>query len=138
MDNVLEIIGQFLQDEGYAIQSSDDESFTVRYQMSTINIYPDESDKNFCNIVLLVDMGTCENDEEEKGRLQLCNSICSKQKVVKAFLIKDGIALTYEFNFEHEDDLTYQIRKGLESVTASRAYIRMCSMASGGKKDDEE
>lgn len=138
MDNVLEIIGQFLQDEGYAIQGSDNEGFTVRYQMSMINIYPDEADKTFCSVLLPVNMGPCENEEEETARLQLCNNISSKQKVVKAFLFKDGIALTYEFNFENEDNLTYQIRTGLESVTASRAYIRMCSMASGGKKDDEE
>lgn len=137
MDNVLEIIGQYLQEEGYSIQGSDNEGFTVRYQMSLINIYPDEADKTFCNILMPVDLGPCESEEEENARLQLCNNICSKQKVVKAFLIKDGIALTYEFNFENEASLTYQIKTGLDSVTASRAYIRMCSMASGGNEDEE-
>jgi len=134
MNKTVEIIGQFLHEEGYTIVSEDEDSYRVRYQMSLISIFPDRADSSFCNIALPLNMEA--EDGDKVGLLHLCNAVNSQQKVVKAYLIEDGIVLTYEFNFDSDESLVYQIRTGLEAVVASRSVIRKCSMEAKSQEED--
>lgn len=118
-NNFLKTIKQFIEDKKLVLIEADQESCIVRYQMSAINIYLDPRDSSFCSVSLLFNADMIEENLLEN--MMICNSVCSKQKVVKAYLTKDSFIIAYEFNFEQEEELIYQLEIGLEAVVNARA-----------------
>lgn len=117
--NFLETIKRFIEDKDLVLLNADQDSCIVRYQMNAVSIYLDPRDNTFCSVSLLFNADMAEGDLLEN--MMICNSISNKQKVVKAYLTKDSFIIAYEFNFERDEELVYQLGIGLEAVVNARA-----------------
>lgn len=118
-NNFLETIKKFIEDKDLVLIDTDQNSCIVRYQMNAVSIYLDPRDNTFCSVSLLFDSDITE--ENFLKYLMICNSISNKQKVIKAYLTKDSFIIAYEFNFERDEELVYQLGIGLETVVNARA-----------------
>lgn len=120
--DTLELIKNYLVENGYKIEEMDDNSISVRYQMNIVHIFPNKEDKEFVSILLSGFEKV--NDENTYTALALCMGISNTQKVTKAYIMNDSILIAYEFNFLGEDNLYFQIKTGLDAVVAAKGQYR--------------
>lgn len=115
---VFEVAKEFIEANDYLILDCDDRSITIKEQMSTISIFPDRTDPNFCSVIL---PNFADVDDDNRYRMTLFfNVMNATQKVVKAYITDSDVpVISYEFNLEDEQDVAYHVKKGIESVIAA-------------------
>ena len=124
MDNVTEVIKNFLEEKDYKIKDIDDKGIiSVCYQMNIIQICPGSESDNFINMVLpRID----EIDEERPlPSIMNCMHVVTQLMVAKAYpLAQDNVVVSYEFFFKNEEDLLFQIENGFDSLIAAKVKYR--------------
>lgn len=132
IENVTEVIRTYLEEEDYKIlEVEDNGNIRIRYQMSEVCIVPNKNTPNFVSIIV---PGFDTMDEEDPvSSIFRCMRLISTQMVVKAYPVnKDTIILSYEFFFNNEEDLCFQIATGLDCLMDFASKYRRT------KREDEE
>lgn len=122
MYKISERIRDFLLREHYHLLESNEKNNIIRFQDQVIGICPAQSGQSYCSVNLPIFL--TEEDDGDRGKLlRLCNAISTNEQVVKAFLTEDGLFLSYEFNWEEEQELYSHLRLGISQVTAVKNHM---------------
>lgn len=114
-------IRDYLLQEKYLIEVSNDENIIIRFQKQLISIFPDPEEDSICSVCLPIFLDTT---PLQKEKLQMiCNAIMAKQNSIKAILVETGIIIRYDFIWQKAEVLHSQLKQGIEKVAAAKEQI---------------
>lgn len=119
----IDLVRRYISERGYRVLEDEDErTLRFRYQLNTVLVltYPD--DPQF--VVLTLPGVDSVTDETRPQRLELCHTLTSTKKMVKAFISNDLIVLSAEFYFVAQDDFEPLFARALDMITAARGDYR--------------
>lgn len=112
-------IRDYLLQEKYLIEVSNDENIIIRFQNQLISIFPDPEEDSICSVCLPIFLDTTPLQKEK--RQMICNAIMAKQNSIKAILVETGIIIRYDFIWQKAEVLHSQLNR------ASRKLQRLKS-----------
>ncbi|MCH4155249.1 MAG: hypothetical protein LKF31_02990 [Muribaculaceae bacterium] len=118
-------INTILTNNKYKIVETDESSIIIRFQLNTMHIYPSDQDDNFVS-VLLPNFAPIDSESDKGAFLERCQRLNLEMKVVKIYSLRDIIVASYEFYFQNDDDLEFNIKQSFKSlISAKVAYNKL-------------
>ena len=114
-------IRDYLLQEKYLIEVSNDENIIIRFQNQLISIFPDPEKDSLCSVCLPIFLDTT---PLQKEKLQMiCNAIMARRNSIEAILVETGSKIRYDFIWQKAEVLHSQLKQGIEKVAAAKEQI---------------
>lgn len=139
MNKISKTIRDYLLQEKYLIEESNDENTIIRFQNQLISIFPDPEENCICSVCLPIFLDSM---PLQNAKLQMiCNTIMASQTKVKTILVENAIIIRYDFIWQNTEILQSQIKQGIEQVVATKEQIvnaaRLAYQTMSNQKEEE-
>ncbi len=119
-NQTVKFVQAFLKDKGYKILDiEEDDMLMVRFQMQSIHIFCNEEDGKYITMMLPY-LDTLDEGDAQK-KLAKCIDLGRTLKVVKIYPVStDNVVAAYEFYYDNEESLGFQLERGFPSLIAAK------------------
>ncbi len=112
-----ELVQNFLSAEGYKWDIDDDGDIHFKYEGAHIYYTVDEKDPLYFRLIM-PNIYQLENNREKV--LEVCNSLCSEYKVLKAYLVNDRLWLAVELFIDTTPELEDFFPRSMRLLKSAR------------------